>query len=232
MLQREMDRQGLKRKDLLDRIGLDDLLKTYNYKTEEDLFAAIGCGDVNLDGLINRLRKAYRRLLEEEQEEEPEQKPKTKKSVRRKKTKDIEAEGLSGVMVTFAKCCLPLPREDIVGFVTKTRGISIHRRECPSIKDNLESGERLVNVAWGETTENLYLSDLLLNVINRVGMLKDVMALVSEAGVNVSSVKTRTLPNSTVLITLRLEVPDLEKVQYLMKRLSGIEDVLSVKRKI
>jgi len=231
MLQREMDRQGLKRKDLLDRIGMEDLLKTYNYKTEEDLYAAIGCGDVNLDGILNRIRKPYRELIEQEQEEE-EPAPKPRKKTRRKKTKDIVAEGLSGVMVTFAKCCLPVPGEDIVGFVTKTRGISVHRHDCPNIKANVESGERLVDVSWGETQDNTYLADVVVNIINRMGLLKDVLAVISEAEVNIASMKTRTLPNSTSLITLRLEVPGIEKLDYIIKRISSLEDVLSAGRKI
>lgn len=228
---RELDKQGLKRKDLLDEIGLDDLLKTYNYKTEEDLFAGIGCGDVNIEGAVQRIRTAYRTLLADESPDEVPEKMRHAKKPQKKK-QDIVAEGLSGVMVGFAKCCLPVPGDSITGFVTKTRGISVHRKQCPNIKDSVEAGERVVKVQWGDHAGNQYYSDVTINSLNRVGLLKDVMAVISEAGINVASMKTRSLPNSTGLISLRLEVPGLERLDYVVARLRSIEDILFVERKI
>lgn len=228
---RELDKQGLKRKDLLDEIGLGDLLKTYNYQTEDDLFAGIGCGDVNIEGAVQRIRNAYRTLLAQESPEEIPEKAKHKRKAPKKK-QDIVAEGLSGVMVNFAKCCLPVPGDPITGFVTKTRGISIHRKECENIKESLDAGERLIKVQWGDYAGNFYMSDVNINALNRVGLLKDVMAIISEAGINVASMKTRSLPNSTGLISLRLETPGLERLDYVLNRLRGVEDVMMVERKI
>ncbi len=237
MLQRELHRSGLKRKDLLDRIGLDDIIESYNYKTEKDLFAAVGCGDITIEGVTERIRRAYRELLQKEevQIDAPEvvQEPKTRRrGPGKKKKQHVIVDGMSDVMVNFAKCCLPVPHDEVVGFVTKTRGLSLHRKVCPNIKKFSESGERLVAVYWCDTEGNLYLADIQVNCIDRSGLLNELVAILSEAKVNLVNLKNLMLPNATRLVTMRLEIQDTSNLDFIINRIDRIKDVLSVRRKL
>lgn len=237
MLQRELNRYGLRRKDLLERIGLDDILETYNYKTEDDLYAAIGCGDITLEGVTEKLRRAYRELLKKEEQEKAAEKaieePKTRKrSTKKKKQQHIIADGMTDVMVNFAKCCLPVPGDSIAGFVTKTRGISLHRKQCPNIRGSIESGERLIDVRWYDTEDSLYLTDIQVNCIDRSGLVNELVAVLSEAKVNLVNLKNSKLPNTTRLVTMRLEVPGSDRIDFIINRFNNINDVLSARRRI
>lgn len=229
MLMRELDRAGLKRKDILDRIGLESSYKAVKLKDEEDLYAAIGCGDVSVESVLTRLRRTYRDLI---QQEETKLKPSRRaaSAVRRKK-QDVLVEGLSDVLVGFSKCCYPLPGDDIVGFVSSGHAVRIHRRNCPSIRNNLKTGERIVPVSWGGGAEkSLYFSTIEIHSLDRHGLLNDIIGVVSSLKLHTTEVKSRVLKDTTLLTEMRVEVSEIAQTGALITRLERIDDVISVQR--
>ena len=230
MLLREMDRAGLKRKDLLDRIGLESSYKAVKLKSEEDLYAAIGCGDVSVEGVLNRLRRDYTEML---QKEEPVAPKKTAASSVRRKKSDVMVEGLSDVMVSFSKCCYPVPGDDIVGFVSTGRSINIHRRDCPNIQKYIKERERIVPVNWADGAEkSLYFTLIEIHSLDRRGLLNDVMAIINETKLHAIEVKSHVLKDTTLLTLIRVEVSDHAQVDTLIARFRQLEDVISIRRKI
>lgn len=230
MLERELDHAGLKRKDIIAQIGYGAIIKSANLKTEEDLYAAIGCGDVSVETAVHRIRKDYRDILQKEEGAAPPSKAVSRPS--RKKKKDISVEGISDILVTFAKCCFPLPGDEIVGFVSQGRGISIHRDVCPNIKDFVARKERIVPVSWEMTEDHSYAGDIEIHSLNRSGLLNDILGAVSENKTQISGMKSKTLKDTTLLTNIRLEVRDAKHAANIVNRIRRIEDVLSADRTI
>lgn len=229
LLHSELDRAGLKRKDLIDKIGLGESVKASSLKNEDDLLASIGCGDISVETVVNRIRKKYRELL---QKEEIEIKPRKAASSVRRKKQDVMVEGLSDVMVSFSKCCYPLPDDDIIGFVSSGRGINIHRKNCPNIQSFVADGKRIVPVSWGRATpDDFYFAEIEILSLDRIGLLNDIMAVISEVKLHLSEVKSKVLKDTSLLTHLRVEVSRKEQVQNLINHLNRIDDVISARRK-
>ena len=230
MLQREIARVGLKRKDLLEKIEMAEILRAFNFKEEDDLYAAIGCGDVAIESVTERYRRSYRELIAKE-EMEGGAPARVRVTRPRKRKQDVIVEGFHDVMVSFPKCCFPLPGDDIVGFVTRGHGLAIHRRECANIRAALESGERIIQVSWDDTTQNIYNTEIETHTIDRVGVLQEILAIVSEAKLNITEVKSKVLKNSSAITTMRLEVAGIDDLDKILPRINRIDDVLSARRK-
>ncbi|HOC93158.1 MAG TPA: bifunctional (p)ppGpp synthetase/guanosine-3',5'-bis(diphosphate) 3'-pyrophosphohydrolase [bacterium] len=231
MLHRELQRAGLKREDLLEKIDIDDLLESFSFKSEDDFHAALGCGDISLGAVMERYRRAYRELLAVE---EPASRgaARARTTIRKSRKQDVIVEGLPDVMVSFPKCCFPAPGDPIVGFVTRGRGLAIHRSQCPNVRSFVESGDRIVPVSWGETSGNLYIAEIEINSIDRVGVLQEILAVISEAKLNVVEMTSKIMKDTTALTTIRLEVGDIEDVSRILPRISSIIDVISARRKL
>jgi GTP pyrophosphokinase len=230
MLQHELDRAGLRRKDLIDRIGLQDSLKITNLKTENDLYAAIGCGDINVEGVVNRIRKKYRDLLQTEERDKPV--TRAAPSVRRKK-KDVIVDGLSDVLVNFSKCCCPLPGDAIVGQVSSGKGIYIHRANCETLKKTPKEKSPIVSVQWGgEAFKSTYLAHIVIHSLNSAEMLHQIMAAVSGAKMQISNMQSKVLKDLSRLTNLWVEVADAEQAADIVSRINRLDDVISAQRKI
>lgn len=232
MLQREVARVGLKRKDLLDKIETADILRAFNFKEEEDFYAAIGCGDVSIEAVTERYRRAYRELIAAEEVSGAASGTRAYTPRRRRRRQDVIVEGFSDVMVSFPKCCFPVPGDNIVGFVTHGRGLAIHRRECPNVKQFVEEGTRIVHVSWDEATQDIYNAEVETQTIDRVGVLQEILAVISEAKINIVEVKSKVLKNSYAVTTMRLEITNLDMLNKLIPRIERIDDVISARRKI
>jgi GTP pyrophosphokinase len=230
MLHHELHKAGMRRKDLIDKIGLHESLKITSLKTENDLYAAIGCGDINVEGVVNRIRKKYRAMLQIEELEKPV--TRAAPSVSRKK-KDVMVEGLSDVLVSFSKCCYPLPGDDIVGQVSSGKGIYIHRTHCATLKKLPKEKSPLVNVQWGgEALKSLYFTHIVVHSLNSAEMLNQIMAAVSGAKLQISNVQSKVLKDLSRLTNLWVEVASAEQAHDLASRLNRLEDVISAIRKI
>lgn len=229
MLEREMLRFGMRRKELIDRIDMDAVIADMNLVSEDDLYAGIGCGDISPETVVNRMRNAYRDLI---REEEVTAKPEPPKRPRKKKMRDVTVEGFGDMLLTFGKCCSPVPGDSMVGFVSRGRGLSLHRKECPNIQSHAATGERIVPVAWEDTTHGLYNADVEIHCLDRVGLLADALAVLTAAKLNVSNATAKRLKDATSLIRLSIEVPNVDILNQIIARVARIEDVLSVRRKI
>ncbi len=142
----------------------------------------------------------------------------------------ISVLGVGDLLTRMARCCDPIPGDPILGFVTRTRGVTVHKRECLSLK-NEDEPERLVNVDWGETQE-LHPVRVRITAYDRVGLLRDCTVQVSEERVNIASVVTQEHPDGTVTMDLTMHTTGLDQLGKLFAKLEGVRGVTSVTRDI
>lgn len=198
----------------------------------EDFFAAIGYGGISLVKIMPRIRDEYARILKERGEartEEFYQKP----SRRKKSTDGIIVEGIDNCLVKFAKCCNPLPGDNIIGFITRGHGVSVHTRECPNVPKVIAQSpepERWVNAYWDNNIKDEYKATLLITCISRMGMLADLSLELANIHVMIHNVSARDTKDGRSEIYMTITVDGAEHLRNVIARLKKINGVLTVDR--
>lgn len=232
LVERECKKLGYDWKEIAKSERLTEVAKKFNLSSEEDMFATLGFGGVTPHGVMTKLIEVYKRELKSTVPPDLSQlltqlKPKNYKS---KASHGILVEGESGVLVRLAKCCNPIPGDAIVGYITKGRGVSVHRADCSNILNYPEEYERMIQVTWDITTDTVYKVTIEVLCTDRPGMLTDVMLVPSETKTNISSVNARVHKNKTATITLVLEIKSLSQLENIMTKMRRIKEVYSVYR--
>ena len=195
---------------------LAKIAKQMNYVSIDDLFAALGYGETTANKIINKLRKT-----------EKSTEPKLGHEHRYSKKKDIE--GLEGMLYSFARCCSPIPGEPIVGVVTRSKGVSIHRLDCKTL-DDIEP-ERLLDIKWsGISTDKRYTTSIRIETAEKQGLLKDIISAVSDNNTNIVFANVKSRHNKLGIIELGLEVDNIETLKQVMNSLQSMSEVYTVKR--
>jgi guanosine-3',5'-bis(diphosphate) 3'-pyrophosphohydrolase len=215
----------------LTRAVADDLFKTgkmqkiseeLNYGSLEDMLVALGYGEINVGRITGRLNKVV----------EPDFDPllhtfaTRKESATARPGKDIQ--GLEGMMYQNAKCCNPLPGEPIIGVVTRSRGVMIHRDDCINLLQ--ANPNRRMYVSWEGENQSKHSVKLDIHVIDRVGVLKDILTKIADCNANLSNTKVKILPDRTASIELTLEVEHLKHLDKVREAIYQINDVIGVRR--
>src|SRR4030042_2165473 len=221
-------------RDLLDKelrrlgvsdINIEQLSRQFEYRSVEDLYVGIGCGDVPLVRIANQ-------LMQNEQDDEG-----LKFGTRLIADTAVESHdtitvvGLKGLLTTIARCCNPVPGDEIVGYITRGRGATIHRRDCPNIL-RLREKERLVRVAWGEP-KRTYPVSVRVKAYDRDGLARDVSNLVANEGINMGLVQAGINHDSKLslaILDLVLEVKDIDQLTRVLTRIEALPNVMEARR--
>jgi GTP pyrophosphokinase len=239
MLEDELKHNGLTIDDVSDEAIVAPILKRFSFSSMDDLFAAVGYGGLTATRAANRLR-------DEAKNQEPKRKTaldKVSEAAERRETKaakkegkavhGILVEGLSNCLVKFSRCCTPVPGDDIMGFITRGQGVSIHRRDCVNCQQLLsqqENAGRWVEVSWaGKITES-YLTTIMISAKDRNGMVMDVATVLNSVNAKVHSLNARTTGLNFGVVTVTLEVKDAAELKYITGRLTSIPGVMNVTR--
>jgi GTP pyrophosphokinase len=215
----ERGREVLERE--LRRLGItlaqckDELLRQFRYESLDDFFAALGFGGVSLHQVVLRLERYL-------QPEEPLALP-AEAPQRLPSTKGIQVLGTGDLLTQLARCCNPVPGDDIIGYITRSRGVTVHRRDCFNIL-NEEEPQRLVDVAWGQTGE-LYPVAVQIEAWDRVGLLRDVSTMIAEEQVNMVAVTTLERDDRTTSISLTIETQGIDQLSRLLSKLETVRGV-------
>ena len=196
-----------------------EIAKILNYVSVDDLLAAIGNGETTLPKVTSKIKKP-------QEETEKSDYVSTKK---KKEYKD-EIAGLEGMLYSFAKCCSPVPGELITGVVTRGKGVTVHRIDCPSLDTIPE--ERLMKISW-KNTENsnkTYVTSIRINCVDKMGMLKDILVKAADMGTNITYANVKTNSKKLGIIELGVEVNGIEKLNDVINAFLSLPDVHSVKR--
>ena len=194
----------------------EKIAKSMNYQSAEDLFAALGYGETTINKVTNKLKKPKEKSIEDN----------FKNSRRKNSEKDII--GLEGLMYSFARCCSPIPGEPIVGVVTRSKGVSVHRADCKTLETI--PPERLMHIQWaGVNTNKTYNTTIRIETAEKLGLLKDVISAVSDNNTNIVSANIKT-KNHVGIIEIGLELDNIDTLKKVIACIQSLPDVYSVKR--
>lgn len=195
--------------------SFEEVAKQMNYQSMEDLFAALGYGETTVNKIVNRIKK-------------PEEKKRTYVEPKKKNTaKDIV--GLDGLLYSFARCCSPIPGEPIVGVVTRSKGVSIHRLDCKTLED--VEPERLLDIQWANNPVNKsYSTTIRVETQDKQGLLKDIISAVSDNNTNINYANVKSKQNNIGIIELGIELDNINTLRKVITSLQALPDVISVKR--
>jgi GTP pyrophosphokinase len=216
MLDKEFKRLGLK------NVDLEDILPGFSIKTVEDLYVAIGCGDIGVGRVVNKLAEAEEKELDDELELDLVEAPTTITP-----SDTITVMGLKGIATTMAKCCNPMPGDEIVGYVTRGRGATIHRQDCPNILRVTEK-ERLVKVSWGQPGK-MFTVPVQIKAYDRQGLMSDISNVLTDENVNLIDMSMK-MNQHLAVIKLVLGVKGISQLSRILTRLESLPNIFEAKR--
>ncbi len=237
-LDRDIKLQGLRGVEVLTEDLQNWLANEFKHASFEDLLAAIGAAEIRPHAVAVKLNERWQQLRElregkPAQPEEPEAVPLPTTTTGKATTSArLEVAGVSGLLTSLANCCCPLPGDEIIGYISRGKGAIIHRADCRNISRYRERDrERLINVSWAGMSQQRYRAPVIITARDRAGLIRDIATVVSDAGVNMSSVSSSVSGGQEIaFISATLEVESIEQLQRLFMRLERIKDVLQIER--
>lgn len=231
-LEKELKRLGYKTTEILKEEWLKNISNKLSINTIDDLYAALGYGSITLNQVTIKLRDYYNEFYKITDEkafvESKIQAAQPKKTY--KSTQGISVKGVDNVKVRFSKCCNPVPGDEIIGFITRGRGVSIHRRDCPNILASEEEQERLIEVEWDFQKRASYHAEIQVRAVDRPGLLAEIAIRINDGDVGLVSLNARTSKEKIVVINMTLEIHDIEQLKDLMRKMRKIKNVMDVFR--
>ena len=242
----ELRHCGIAMKDVLDPEFLPVLLKKVAYPTLDDLYAAIGYGGFTAQKAVSRIQGELQRRQQQRQQEqmlaeavaEPKEDPKPADTPKQPKAvkseQGIIVEGLDNCLVKFSKCCTPVPGDDIVGFITRGYGVSVHRADCPNASEEKrkEQPDRWIHVSWGTDTNDSYPTTIEAVCKDRLNLLLDISAALSTTKTFVLGLNSRSTEDGFAIIRIEIQIKDGAQLSTLMNKLHQISGVLQVNRPV
>ena len=233
ILDKEIKKIGMSHSDLFKPEWIQVVLNRYNYNSVEDMYASIGFGGISPNKIITRLLEEYKKEHEEDVIEEKIQELVTEAPRKNSAPKSgVSVKEIDNCLVKFSKCCNPVPGDDIIGYITKGRGVSIHRKDCTNLKDLLSEEERIIEVEWYDEKEKAeYNVDIQVLANDRTGLLADVVKEITSKKINIMGVNTKTSKDRIATIDVTLEVQDIEQLNQIIKQIRKVDSVYEVTRK-
>ena len=218
----------------LHRLGIRDVqygefAEYFKYKNTDEFFSAIGRGDIN----SSQLSPAAAKLSTQKIAIEPEVKLSKPKEIS-KKSNNITVQGVGNLLTNFSMCCKPVMGDDIIGFITKGRGVTIHRRDCKNILNmSTDMSSRLIEVDWNVSSEQIYPVDIIVEAIDRKGLLRDITAVVANENVNLIAVDTvSNKNNNTAKMKITVEISNVDELSRILIKIEQLPNIFEVYRAI
>ena len=235
--EQELKHMGLTMKEVTDPHNLPLLLKKVTYGTLEEMYAAIGYGGFTAQKAVSRMKGELLRISRQHQAEElltvkPEEPPIPVPKPVSKSEQGIIVEGLDNCLVKFSRCCTPVPGDEIVGFITRGYGVSVHRADCPNAAPERRTGQegRWLKVSWGADTNESYPTTIDVVCKDRMNLLLDISTVLSSTNTFVSGLSSRSTEDGFAVIRLEIRVRDGAQMKTIMNKLNQISGVLQVTR--
>lgn len=242
LIEKELRRLGYTSAQLFRDEWLEHLMRRYSFNSIDDLYAGIGYGAITAQKVVIRLREEYIREKKELEKKELAEKsvsdfePQTHEDEPKRRTSGgngIIVKGIDNCLVRIAGCCRPVPGDKIVGFITKGRGVSVHRADCPNMQPEVLSDEdkqRFINVKW-DNAKRSYVTTIQVEAADRPGILFDIGAAISEMNIPCKSINGKVNKKNIAVIDLGLEISDTDLLDKAIKRIYRMPEVMSIKRK-
>lgn len=232
-VEREIKRLGIELAEVMTDENLQRVAKKFNFQDIDDMFAAVGFGGITASQICTRLTDKIRQQLQDKNI----QLDSTVKEVvkapekRTRSTHGVRVKGADNLLIRFARCCNPVPGDDITGFITRGRGISVHRQDCNNIVHEIEAkSERIIEVEWESEVESNYNVQIEITGHDRRGLLNEVLQAVSESKTIISAVSGRSDRNKVALIHMTILIQNVEHLHAVVEKIKQVRDVYSVLR--
>ena len=226
---REVLERALKSLSVLEKVTFESVARLLNFEKLDDFLAAIGAGDVTGSQITNRVLEDERRKAAESVSEEELLKPRAKSRSARI-AKGVSIMGAGGLLVNLARCCGPMAGDGIIGYITRGRGVTVHRRDCPNMVAMREH-ERLIDVSWGtEEDEQHYLVPVEVVAYDREGLLREISTIIAEESVNISSVEVTTRQHIATL-NFQLEIANNQQLTRILSKIDLVSNVVEARRR-
>ncbi len=234
LLEKEVRRIGADPEAFFRMEFLEELAQRFGFQSEDDLYAGVGDGVLSAAQVVGKVREEL--LKTKEEKEAPPLEPETNRLLKqfappKRETTGIRVQGEKNLAVRLAHCCNPLPGDQIVGYVTRGRGVSVHRADCPNVA-HLYRGEteRLVEVSWDHDAEATYQVEIEVKALDRPRLTTDIMNTIADTKTVINAVNARAKKNKIALVNLKIEIRDLEHLCNIIQKVSRVSDVLEVHR--
>ena len=208
------------------------MFEKYKYKNLEEMYAAVGFGANSSVKVIAKMLQEYRK---EHQEEDIEKKIEELKKAKIKKTKPsssgVIVKGIDNCLVKLSKCCNPLPGDEIVGYITKGRGVSVHRKDCQNVKELISEENRMIDVEWYAEEKSEYQAEIEICSNDRPGLLVDILKMLGTTKAKILGVNTKTTKERIAIIDITVEVENVNELNKAQKVLRKVNSVYDVRRK-
>lgn len=231
MLEHDAKRRGYTLSELMVPSWVNLVLDKYSFTSIDDMYASVGHGGNTTAQILVKLVECYKKSAENNAHQEEELDVSLSQPSRRKKySSGIIVEGFDDFLIRLSQCCNPVPGDDVVGYISRGRGVSIHRKDCPNMK-NVET-ERLVNVKWVEDQKNsAFIASIRLETEDKNGIIGQISSVVSSMKIPITAMEARSKGNNTAIMNLSLEIKSLQDLDVVIAKLSSVEGVYSVARK-
>jgi GTP diphosphokinase / guanosine-3',5'-bis(diphosphate) 3'-diphosphatase len=236
-LEKEAKKQGYNFGEIAKGELLDNTLKKYNMNTIDDLYAAIGVGAVAPSTIVLKIKEMHARTVKNDVSDWRVIQDQLNKGNNNKLHKvkaaspGIIVKGETNVLVRFAKCCNPVPGDEILGYITKGRGVSIHRKDCKNVEFLLQNEDnKMIDVNWGKPKGAEYVAEIQIKSENRDGILSECMEIISASKASLYAVNAKPPRNGIVFINIKLKISDIEDLKDIMKKIRKLKGILDVYR--
>ena len=241
LLEKQITELGFNFKDFMTKQGMKDIATRFNFGTEEDLLAAIGFGEISYQTVANKMTDKARREIEDQRVVEtafekttPQGQKKESQKMKIRHEGGVVIEGVDNLLIRLSRCCNPVPGDDIVGYITKGRGISVHRKDCPNVQVPENEQSRLIEVDWEDTanTSQQYDTELVVEGYNRNGLLNEVLNVINSTTKSLNSVNGKVDANKIATISVNIGIMNTHQLDFIVDKIKQIPDVYSVRRVI
>lgn len=232
-VEREFKRNGITLPDKQMLEFLNKIAERQKLKDAEDLFAAIGYGGISLTKILPRIKDDYLKLVKENEPQKEIVKPSTTEKKYTKSPEGIVIEGIDNCLIKFSRCCDPLPGDEIIGFITRGHGVSIHTRNCTNVPKNIEESPepmRWIKASWDTKVDSSYRATLAVTCLDKVGMLAEVSGQLANLHVMIHSIFTKESKDKRTVMYITITVNGAEHLNSVKEKLKKIKGVLSVER--
>ncbi len=221
-MERELKKTSADLKSALSEANLEKTARRYGVSTPDELFSSIGSGRITASQVVQKLTG----------QEPPERRklPEVSERRRRETTRGVEVKGVDNLLVRFSKCCNPVPGDEIIGYITRGRGISVHRMDCPNVVSLSTDPGRQIEVAWNADETASYQVEIEIEGFDCPNFLSNIMNTLSERKTSVEAVTARTIKNGSVNVQLVVDIRDVDHLRDIMGALRQVNGVLGVHR--
>lgn len=229
LLEKELKKQHFNPKELLKEDKLQEVTRKFGYNSVDDLFAAIGDGNITVNGVMNKQKELF---FHDAHVEDMLPLSIADKALphREKDTAALRIKGVGDVAIRLSRCCNPLPGDPVLGYITRGRGVSVHRKDCPNLQSYLQhEKDRIIEVEWADD-RGVYTVELELRAMDRSRLTTDVMTVIADMRIHIHSVFSRVTRNNEAIMNFKLEIRDLTQLNAVIQRVCKVKDVLEVRR--